>query len=94
MKKADRSKGYFLCLLLNMLFRWEWLMVSLILLVLHYILPAVPLWLFAVPLVCWFVHSLLVTALISFGNRCNNIPRVQSDNKNPYSKSDSDVFPG
>lgn len=91
MRRTAHSHGFFLCLLLNMLFRFEWAVAAIILLVLHFLLGW-PLFLTFIPLGIWFMYALTVTLVLSTANRIGNEPPIQRPNKNPYSKTNAD-FP-
>lgn len=83
MKRA-RGHGLILSVILNMLFRAYWLVLVCILLVLHFA-AGWPLWLIAIPLVCWFLHSLLITLVLGWANESASAPKPVQENKNPYS---------
>ena len=68
-----------------------WLVLVAILLILHFALHW-PLWLIIIPIAVWFIHSLLITLLLSIGNRASSGPAPVQENKNPYSAKNKDLF--
>ncbi len=89
MRRTARKHGFLLCLLLNMLFRFEWAIAAVVLLAIHFWLGW-PLFLAWIALGIWFAYALAVTLVLSAANRFGNEPTPQKQNKNPYSKSNSD----
>lgn len=89
MRRTAHDHGFLLCLLLNMMFRFEWAILAIILLVLHFLFRW-PLFLVFVALGIWIVYALFVTAVLSAANRVGNESSPERPNKNPYSKSNSD----
>lgn len=92
MKKASRDNGFVLAFLINMAFRFGWAILAVLMLILHFVINT-SLWLIAIPVVAWILHALLITIVLFAGNKAGNIERYQKENKNPYSKSNSD-YPG
>ena len=90
-RTALPDSGFVLSLLLNMVFRFEWVAAALILLILHFVLgwPLFPVW---ICLAAWILHSLLVTILLIAVTRHGNEETPPRPNQNPYSKKNSD-FP-
>ena len=91
MKMAGNKLGFFLAWIMNMIFRYEWFILFIILLVLHFLLK-LPLWLCFLPIIMWVVHGLAVTlffwGLSSFqGESTFNKPKK---NVNPYSVGNSE----
>lgn len=84
MMRRARNHGFFVSLLINMLFRMEWLILTVLLLVLHFIFH-IGWWWSLIPVVCWVIHSLLVTVIVSAAVRLGNEPTPKRENKNPYS---------
>ena len=89
MRRTARGHGFLLCLLLNMMFRFEWAIVAIVLLVIHFWMGW-PLFLVWVALGIWVVYALFVTLVLSLANHAGNAPTPQQPNKNPYSKSNAD----
>ena len=89
MRRTARNHGFLVCLLINMMFRFEWAIAAIVLLVLHYLLGW-PLFLTFVALGIWLVYALFVTAVLSAANRIGNEPTPERPNKNPYSASNAD----
>ena len=85
MKRAQ-GKGFFVSLLLNMAFRWFWPALAVVLLILHFAMGW-PLWLIVIPLVCWVVHALLITLVLSMATSGAK-PKPEPKNINPYSNKD------
>ena len=91
MRRTAHNHGFILCLLLNMMFRFEWAIAAIVLLGIHFWLGW-PLYLAWIALGIWLVYSLFVTLVLSAANSAGNAPVPQKPNKNPYSKSNAD-FP-
>ena len=93
MRKADPSQGFFLCFISNMALHFWWGLIALVLLILHFWLdtPWFLSWLFAA---IWGTHSLILTAIAYWANRCSEERDPVRQNKNPYSAKDKDLFPG
>lgn len=89
MKRAQ-GHGFFVSVLINMLFRMGWVVAALALLALHFI-ARTPIWLMFIPLGCWVIHAMLVTILVSAAVRAGSEPTPKRPNKNPYSKKNSDL---
>lgn len=89
MRRTAKGHGFLLCLLLNMMFRFEWAIAALVLLALHFWLGW-PLFLAWAALGIWLIYALFVTLILSLANRAGNEPTVQPANKNPYSRTNSD----
>lgn len=89
MRRTARDHGFILCLLLNMVFRFEWAIVAVVLLVTHFLFGW-PLFLTFVALGIWVVYALFVTLVLSAANRAGNAPTPDRPNRNPYSKSNAD----
>lgn len=86
MRRRADSGGFLLCLILNMIFRFEWIFfaaaVFIVCLIFHLSYSLV-----LIPLGLWFLHAFLVTAVLSAITRNTSVPdsRLQ-ENKNPYSQ--------
>ena len=94
MKKADTSQGAFMCFLMNLMADVWWILIFAVLLVLHFVLgvPAIFAWL---ALLIWPIHGAINTALMYWGNKAGNLPPdPPKENKNPYSATHEEVFPG
>ena len=84
MRKADRSHGYLLCFLLNLLFRLEWVALALLLAAgCHWL--GLPWYLPVISLGIWVVVAWLVTQLVSFGAASAQASDAPRPNRNPYS---------
>ena len=82
MKRA-KGHGFLLSLVLNMVFRWFWPALAVLLLILHFAVGW-PLWLIIIPLICWVVHALLITLILGWATR-GATPKPEPKNVNPYS---------
>lgn len=89
--RRAEGHGFFLCLLINLVFRFEYLILAGILIALHFIL-SFPMWPVYVCLGLWLVHALIITIVFSMANRIGNEPSPERENKNPYSKKNSDIL--
>lgn len=84
--KRKRDGGFWLCLLMNLLFDLEWSIPAWLLLILRFVLGW-PIWLFVGALAAFFVGVLLKTAFLSWAASVGNIPDAHKENLNPYSLS-------
>ena len=89
MRRTARNHGFLLCVLINMLFRFEWAAAAIVLLVIHFRLGW-PLFLVWIPLAVWILYALFITLIISMANRAGSEPTPSRPNKNPYSKTNAD----
>lgn len=89
MRRTAHGHGFFLCLLINMLFRFEWAMAAIAFVGVHFWLGW-PLFLALIPLVIWVLYALAVTLVLSLANRAGNMQDPPRPNKNPYSKTTRD----
>lgn len=90
MKRIDPSEGFIKCFVANLLIHAGWGILSLVLLVLHFVLDW-PWWLMYLSSVIWGVESLVLTALVCWGNRTGNASKKEKENKNPYSVKAQDA---
>ena len=66
MVSVERVRMFILSVLINMLLRYEWAIITAFIFIVHFIIPAIlPLWCCFVPIVLWFLHALIVTGIIS-----------------------------
>lgn len=89
MRRTARGHGFLLCLLINMMFRFEWAAAALVLVGVHFWLGW-PLFLAWIPLVIWVLYALAITVVLSLANRAGNITEPPRPNRNPYSKTNRD----
>lgn len=90
-RRASLDKGFVISLIINLLFRIEWLILSALLLILHFVVPAIPWFVCLVPVGAWLLHGFLVTLIFRLISKYeNNGPDVETPrpNKNPYSRRD------
>lgn len=90
--KRESGHGFVLSVIINMLFRAYWLILVCALIVLHFA-AGWPLWLIVIPIVFWFVHSLIITLVLGWANStAKGSTKPVQENKNPYSyrKNDND----
>ncbi len=90
MRRARRSGGFFLCLLLNLLLNWEGILPAAILFALHR-WRGWPLWWAGLALALWIGGILLWTLFLGWASECGSRRDAPRENKNPYS---SKGFPG
>lgn len=91
--KTAKGHGLILSILINMIFRAWWLAFAFILLVLHFVLGW-PWWLCLLPIICWILHAVIITLVLGWASNAvgpspNSAPQ---ENKNPYSKKNSDYL--
>jgi hypothetical protein len=70
----------------------EWSIPAWILLALHFILDISIIW-FVIALSAWILIIVLWMVLMGWAADCSNIPDPPKENKNPYSKKNSDFIP-
>ena len=93
MRRTARNHGFILCLLLNMVFRFEWCVAAIVYYCLHLWLHF-PLFPTFVLLGIWVLYALVITVVFSLANRAADTPTPYPENKNPYSKSTDDYLGG
>ena len=81
-----------LSFLINLVLRFEWGILALILLALH-IWWIVPWWAPLAVVGIWVLHALAITLFLGTLNRWGNEPPKPTKNVNPYTKKNSD-YPG
>lgn len=91
MRTTGRTGNFFLCLLFNMIINLEWTIPAWILLALHFIFDWRILW-FWIALGVWFLSILLCMSIIRWASSCST-PSPYKENKNPYSATNSSMFP-
>ncbi len=84
MRRAAPDCGFWLCLLLNVIFHIQWSVPGFLLLLLHFVLGW-PLWYSLVAFGVWFGYVLTVTIILSCLSRLDNTGPDYRENKNPYS---------
>ena len=83
--RRSQGHGLFLSIIINMLFRAYWLILVVVLIILRFA-SGWPLWLIAIPLAAWFLHSLLITLVLGWANSSvEEKPKPEPKNINPYS---------
>ena len=90
MRRTASGHGFLLCLLINMMFRFEWAIIAIVMLAIHFWLGW-PLFLVWIPLIIWVIYALFVTSVLSLANRAGNAVDPPKPNKNPYSKTNRDI---
>lgn len=83
MKKSG-SGNFFLALILNLVFNLEWIIPSVVLLILHFTVQ-LPIFWFWLALGLWIGIILIITLVLCWAGKCSEPPAPQ-ENKNPYSK--------
>lgn len=89
--KRPRNGDFWLCLVLNIVFNWEWTIPAWVLLVLHFVLNW-SIWWFVLALSFWLISILLWMAIMSWAARCSHASDPPKANKNPYSAT-SKTYP-
>ena len=90
MRRTARGHGFLLCLLLNMMFRFEWALAALAFLLVHFWLGW-PLFLVWGMLGIWVLYALFITLVLSLANHAGNLEETPRPNRNPYSASNRDI---
>lgn len=80
-----KNGGFWLCLILNIIFNAEWTVPAWILLGLHFWIQ-LSIWYFVAALALFFLYVTLVTAFLCWASSCGNIPNENKENVNPYSQ--------
>ena len=88
MRRANRSGGFLLCLLINLLMNLEWSIPAWVLLALHF-WQDISIWWFAGGLAFWLLRILLGMWIMGWAASCGNEKDPPKENKNPYSKKQS-----
>ena len=84
MRRTTQGKGFFLCLLVNMLMNLEGPLAAAVLIALHRWLRW-PLWIALAVLGVWILCMLMWTLLIGYAGKCGSERTPPRENKNPYS---------
>ena len=90
MRQTRRSGNFVLCLLINMVLNAEGLIPAAILLTLHFWLKF-SVWWSVLAVGLWLARLTVGMLLIGWASRCGNTPDPVKPNKNPYSKSHTDL---
>lgn len=88
MRRVSKGHGFLLSLIINMLFRPEWPIISIVLFIFHKTI-GIKLWIALIPLVIWVVYPLIITLVLGWANSCGNSAPVVHENKNPYSSKNT-----
>lgn len=72
----ERIRSFFIALGVNMAFRYKYLFLIILCLILHFAC-GLSLWFSAGALLAWILHGVIVTLMITFVANCNNVPRNQ-----------------
>ena len=72
----ERIKSFLLALGVNMAFRYRYLYLIALCIVLHFVC-GISFWWAAGALLLWVLHGIIVTVMITFVANCNNVPRNQ-----------------
>lgn len=85
MRRVSKGHGFFLSLIINMVIRPEWPILSIILYVLHKVF-GISGWFALIPLAIWVIYPLILTLVLGWVNSCGTEPQpIVHENKNPYS---------
>ena len=85
MRRTRMNAGFFLSLLINMLLNIEGLVVSGILIALHYIF-GISIWWGIGVFLAWIAYLVIWMRILGWASDCSSAPQKQLENKNPYSK--------
>ncbi len=89
MKRVVLGKGFILSFLINFALRYEWGLISMMLLAFHFA-EGLSVYYCFVPLIIWFIHALTVTLIYRAISRVPSDIHKKRPNKNPYSKKTGD----
>lgn len=93
MRRSGVSGGFFLCLLMNIVFNLDKALPAVILLILHFSLGLSVIWFWAA-IGIWLMWIIIVTSFLKWVNHCgNSMPVNVNSNKNPYSAKTNDILP-
>ena len=92
LRRFERTGNFMLYLVINLLINLEWSLPAWILLALHFILGW-SIWLFVAALAAWLLWVAITMGLLGLASRLANSSEPQHENKNPYSRKNSDVMP-
>ena len=91
MRKANASRGIFLCFIMNLFLNLEWAAAAAIFFALHLWL-SIP-WLFAAIVgAFWIIQAIVLALLVQWGSRSSSVSDAVRPNKNPYSSKPEDLF--
>lgn len=90
MRQTKRSTTFLMTLLINCMLNFEWSIPAWILLALHYWKHISIKW-FIGALALWIVWNLIWMLIIWWANK-SSTPDEPKENKNPYSKSNKQIF--
>lgn len=85
MRRTRINAGFFFSLIINMLLNIEGLIVSGILIALHYILR-ISIWWGIGAFALWIAYLIIWMLVLGFAADCSSEPQKKQENKNPYSK--------
>ena len=84
MRTSKRSGGFLICLLFNILLNPEGLILSAVLVVLHFAFGW-SMWWAAAAFGIWLAWMIVRMLIIGWANKCGNSTEIKRENKNPYS---------
>ena len=84
--RVKRDGGFFLCFLVNLVFRAEWLLFAVVALTLNISFDIPPIIVFWILIGLWIVISLLLTLIFSYTSEVASKRNPTRENQNPYSK--------
>ncbi len=84
LKRNSDGSSFVISLVLNLLWNYEFLIVAIVVLVLHFTINA-PMWLFWLSLLIWVLPALLMTLFLFFLSGLDSGKVDVKENKNPYS---------
>ncbi|MBE6735247.1 MAG: hypothetical protein E7563_07915 [Ruminococcaceae bacterium] len=84
MRKTKTTGSFVLCLLLNLLLNFEWLIPGIILLGLHFWL-GISIWFSIIAFALWIIIMIVWMLIMGWARKCGDAPKTPKENKNPYS---------
>lgn len=93
MRRTKVNKGFFICLLINILLNFEGSIPAWIFLGLHLWLEVPPIWFFWGALAIWMLGILGWMLVMDFASKNATPSRKNRKNANPYSSKTRDMLP-
>lgn len=84
MRRTNRSGGFFLTLLINIVLNFEGAIPGVVLMILHYTID-ISIWWSVGAFAVWILYLIFFMFIIGWASSCSNAPEIQKENKNPYS---------
>lgn len=91
--RIKKDGGFWLCFLVNLVFRAEWLILAVIALIFNISFGFPSIGVFWILTGLWIVISLFLTLIFSYTSEVGDKKEPSKENRNPYSKKTEDYLP-